>query len=78
MSDFPILSPALQLGFYERLEQARRELLLPALLELVGELDIGTLDRQLLEFVGRERVSHRRNSTRGQFLVSSEWKTRMT
>lgn len=57
MSAFPILSPALQLGFYERLEQARKELLLPALLEQVGRLDIGRLDRQLLEFVGQERLS---------------------
>ena len=69
MSDFPILSPALQLGFYERLEQARRELLLPALLELIGELDIGTLDRQLLEFVGRERLSFvARRGMRGELV----------
>ena len=58
MPEFPILSPALQLGFYERLEQARRELLLPALLEQVGQLDIGQLDAQLLEFAGRERLSY--------------------
>jgi len=57
MPDFPILSPALQLGFYERLEKAQRELLLPALLEQVGRLDIGELDKQLLEFVGGERLS---------------------
>jgi len=57
MSSFPVLSPALQLGFYERLEQARKELLLPALLDQVGQLDIGKLDQQLLEFVGRERLS---------------------
>jgi hypothetical protein len=57
MSDFPILSPALQLGFYERLEEARRAHLLPALLKHVGQLDIGLLDKELLEFVGGERLS---------------------
>jgi len=69
MSEFPVLSPALQLGFYERLEQARKELLLPALLEQVGLLDIGRLDRELLEFVGRERLSFiARRGLRGELL----------
>ena len=57
MSEYPILSPTLQLGFYERLEQARKKLLLPALLAQVGLLDIGQLDRQLHEFVDSERLS---------------------
>jgi len=57
MAEFPVLSPALQLGFYERLEQARKELLLPALLAQVGQLDIVQLDEQLHEFAGRERLS---------------------
>jgi hypothetical protein len=57
MTQFPVLSPALQLGFYERLEQARRQLLLPALLAHVGQLDIVDLDDQLHEFASRERLS---------------------
>jgi len=69
MSDFPILSPALQLGFYERLERAQRELLLPALLEEVGQLDIGRLDKQLLEFAGGERLSFvARRGLRGELV----------
>ena len=57
MSDFPVLSPALQLGFYQRLEEARKAHLLPALLEQVGKLNIGLLDQELLEFVGSDRLS---------------------
>ena len=57
MAQFPILSPALQLGFYQRLEEARKALLLPALLEQVGQLDIGLLDRELLEHVGSGKLS---------------------
>jgi hypothetical protein len=57
VSDFPILSPALQLGFYERLEDARKAHLLPALLKQVGQLNIGLLDKELLRFVGNERLS---------------------
>jgi hypothetical protein len=69
MSSFPVLSPALQLGFYERLEQARKELLLPALLDQVGQLDIGRLDQQLLEFVGSERLSFvARRGLRGELV----------
>ena len=49
MSQFPILSPALQLGFYQRLEEARKAHLLPALLKQVGQLDIGLLDKELLD-----------------------------
>ena len=44
MPDFPVLSPALQLGFYQRLQDAQEDYLLPALLEQVGQLDIGQLD----------------------------------
>lgn len=57
MPDFPVLSPALQLGFYQRLEEARKAHLLPALLKQVGQLDIGVLDKELLELVGRHRLS---------------------
>jgi hypothetical protein len=69
MSDFPILSPALQLGFYERLEEARKAHLLPALLNHVGQLDIGLLDRELLEFVGGDRLSFvARRGLRGELV----------
>ena len=69
MSDFPILSPALQLGFYERLEEARKAYLLPALLNQVGQLDIGLLDRELLEFVGGDRLSFvARRGLRGELV----------
>jgi hypothetical protein len=69
MSDFPILSPALQLGFYERLEEARKAHLLPALLKQVGQLDIGLLDRELLEFVGGDRLSFvARRGLRGELV----------
>ena len=57
MPVFPILSPALQIGFYERLQQAQKAHLLPALLEQVGQMDIGALDGELLEFVGSARLS---------------------
>ena len=57
MPDFPVLSPALQLGFYHRLEEARKAHLLPALLNQVGQLDIGALDKELLEFAGNRRLS---------------------
>jgi hypothetical protein len=69
MSDFPILSPALQLGFYERLEEARKAHLLPALLEQVGQLDIGLLDKELLEFAGSDRLSFvARRGLRGELV----------
>jgi hypothetical protein len=69
MSDFPVLSPSLQLGFYERLEEARRELLLPALLEHVGHLDIGQLDKQLLQYAGNDRLSFvARRGLRGEMV----------
>lgn len=58
MSRFPVLSPALQLGFFERLEMARKALLLPALLRQVGRMDIGRLDRELLECVGDARLAY--------------------
>lgn len=57
MLEFPILSPALQLGFYQRLEEARKAHLLPALLRQVGQLDIGVLDKELLEFADSDRLS---------------------
>lgn len=69
MPEFPVLSPALQLGFYERLEQARKELLLPALLKQVGHLDIGKLDRELLEFAGNDKISFvARRGLRGELV----------
>lgn len=57
MLEFPILPPTLQIGFYDRLREAERRHLLPALLQGVGQLDIGQLDRELLEFAGNERLA---------------------
>jgi hypothetical protein len=57
MSDYPVLSPALQLGFYQRLQEAQKTYLLPALLDQVGRLDIGQLDQELYAFVGSKRLS---------------------
>ena len=69
MSSFPVLSPTLQLGFYQRLREAQEAFLLPALLEQVGKLDIGKLDRQLLEFAGSERLSFMaRRGLRGELV----------
>jgi hypothetical protein len=69
MSSFPILSPALQLGFYERLRKAEKAHLLPALLDQVGQMDIGLLDRELLEFVGSDRLSFvARRGLRGELV----------
>jgi len=57
MDEFPVLIPSLQIGLYQRLQEARENFLLPALLEQVGKLDIGQLDRQLLEFAGNEKLA---------------------
>ncbi|MCD6289554.1 MAG: XcyI family restriction endonuclease [Anaerolineae bacterium] len=57
MPDFPVLSPALQLGFYQRLREAQKTYLLPGLLELVGKLDIRRLDQELFELAGNEKLS---------------------
>lgn len=57
MSDYPILIPTTQIGFYERLREAEQTHLLPALLDQVGRLDIGILDRELLQYVGGERLA---------------------
>jgi hypothetical protein len=57
MPDFPILSPALQLGFYERLEAARKAYLLPALRKQARELDIGLLDAELLKLAGNDKLA---------------------
>ena len=57
MPDYPVLFPSLQLGFYQRLKEAQRAHLLPALLTQVSYLDIGQLDRELLEFAGSEKLA---------------------
>ena len=57
MSVFPVLSPTLQLGFYQRLKEAQKAHLLPGLLEHVGKLDIRQLDRELFDFAGGEKLS---------------------
>ncbi len=69
MSTFPVLSPTLQLGFYQRLKEAQRTHLLPALLEQVGKLDIGKLDEKLLQFAGREKLAFMaRRGLRGELV----------
>jgi hypothetical protein len=69
MPAFPILSPALQLGFYQRLKEAQKAHLLPALLEQIGKLDIGHLDRELLSLVGSEKLSFMaRKGMRGELV----------
>ena len=57
MSSLPVLPPTLQLGFYQRLKDAEKTHLLPALLAHVGTLDIGQLDRDLLLFAGGEKLA---------------------
>lgn len=57
MTEFPVLLPKLQLGFYERLQQAQQELLLPALLDHIGTLDIAILDQNLMQFAGQEKLA---------------------
>jgi hypothetical protein len=69
MNEFPILLPKLQLGFYERLQQAQQELLLPALLDHVGTLDIAVLDQELGQFAGQEKLSFTaRRGIRGELV----------
>jgi len=57
MNPFPILTPNLQLGFYQRLIEAEDRFLLPALLEQVSKLDIRILDNELNEFAGNEKLA---------------------
>lgn len=56
-NDFPVRSPTLQIGFYQRLKESQKEHLLPALLSHVGNVDIGKLDAQLLLYVKKERLA---------------------
>ena len=69
MSDFPILTPTLQLGFYQRLREAQKTHLLPALLAHVGRLDIGQLDQELLQYAHNERLAFvARKGLRGELV----------
>lgn len=69
MPQFPVLTPTLQIGFYERLKEAQKTHLLPALLDQVGRLDIGNLDRELLEYAGTERLAFvARKGLRGELV----------
>jgi len=69
MNELQIRLPTLQLGFYQRLQEAKKLYLLPALFSLVGELDIGELDKQLLEFAGSERLAFlAQHGLRGELL----------
>ncbi len=69
MDDFPVLIPTLQIGFFQRLQEAKKQYLLPALFEQVGKLDIGLLDQQLLEFAGNDRLAFvARHGLRGELI----------
>jgi len=69
MDEFPVLIPTLQIGFYQRLQEAKQQFLLPALFSQIGELDIGELDRQLLAFVGNQRLAFlAKHGLRGELL----------
>lgn len=69
MPDFPILTPTLQIGFYQRLKEAQKALLLPGLLDQVGKLDIGLLDRELNEVAGNEKLAFvARRGLRGELV----------
>jgi hypothetical protein len=57
LASLPILPPTLQIGFYERLRNAENAYLLPALLRHVGNLDIGKLDKELLQYAGDEKLA---------------------
>jgi hypothetical protein len=56
LPSLPVLPPTLQLGFYQRLKDAEKDYLLPALLAHIGELDIGRLDKELLQYAGDEKL----------------------
>jgi hypothetical protein len=79
ISDFPILTPTLQLGFYQRLKEAQKAHLLPGLLDQVGKLDIRLLDRELIEIAGNDKLAFvARRGLRGElvypvpYLISSK------
>jgi hypothetical protein len=57
MAEIPILTPSLQLGFYQRFLDAENSFLLPALLDQVSRLDIAMLDAELTSFVGNEKLA---------------------
>lgn len=52
----PVLHPTIQIGFYNRLVEARGETLLPALLEHVNTLAITKLDDELKKYAGDEKL----------------------
>ena len=69
MSKLPVLPPTLQLGFYQRLKDAEKVYLLPALLTHIGSLDIGKLDQQLLQFANAEKLAFiARRGLRGELV----------
>jgi len=69
MDEFPVLIPTLQIGFYQRLQRAKKNYLLPALFAQVGALEIGVLDKQLLEFAGNDKLAFvARHGLRGELL----------
>jgi hypothetical protein len=64
-----VLPPTLQLGFYQRLKDAQKTYLLPALLTHVGALDIGQVDQGLLQYAGRKKLAFiARKGLRGELV----------
>ncbi len=57
MSEFRVIPPSLQLGFYQRLKDAEKVYLLPALLQHIGTLSVGQLDQELLHLVHDAKLS---------------------
>lgn len=69
MSEFPVLSPTLQIGFYQRLREAEKALLLPALLDHIGNLSIQRLDQELHDLAGDDKLSFiARRGLRGELV----------
>ena len=79
MKELPVLIPALQIGFAQRLQLAKETYLLPALLTQVGNLDIGILDSELLEYAGKERLAFMaKHGLRGELLFPVPYLLKMS
>ena len=69
MKEFPVRTPTLQLGFYQRMKDAEKVYLLPALLSHIGSLNIGDLDAELLRLATNEKLSFvARRGVRGEIV----------
>src|SRR5258708_34626219 len=59
LSEFRVMPPSLQLGFYQRLKAAEKVYLLPALLQHIVTLSVGQLDQELLHYAHDEKLAAR-------------------